>query len=137
MSQAGGNQRDFLGVGWKFPLQVTPGRQIAQARYEQRIEESIYLILSTSKGERVMLPDFGCGIHDLVFAPNNSTTIAVVVQTVREALVAFEPRIDVLNVAAETTVAEPSLLLIRVDYRIRANNAVGNLVYPFYITEAA
>src|ERR671917_1612998 len=94
----GSKQRDFLGVGWKFPLQVTPGGQIAQARHEQRIEESIYLILSTSRGERMMLPEFGCGIHDLVFAPNNSITIAIVVQTVREALVAFEPRIDVLDI---------------------------------------
>ena len=110
MSQTRGNQRDFLGVGWKFPLQVTPGGQIAQARYEQRIEESIYLILSTAKGERVMLPEFGCGIHDLVFAPNNSTTIAVVVQTVREALVAFEPRIDVLDISAERAPEEPKLL---------------------------
>src|SRR3977135_3594591 len=95
-------QRDFLGVGWKFPLQVTASGGIAQARYEQRIEESIYLILSTAKGERVMLPDFGCGIHELVFAPNNSTTLTVVVQTVREALVAYEPRIDVLDISAET-----------------------------------
>ena len=110
MNQPAGNQRDFLGVGWKFPLQVTPGGQIAQARYEQRIEESIYLILSTAKGERVMLPDFGCGIHDLVFAPNNSTTIAVVVQTVREALVAFEPRVDVLDISAESAPEEPNLL---------------------------
>ena len=137
MNQAGGNQRDFLGVGWKFPLQVTPGGQIAQARYEHRIEESIYLILSTSKGERVMLPDFGCGIHDLVFAPNNSTTIAVVVQTAREALVAFEPRIDVLDISAESAPEEANLLLIRINYRIRANNARGNLVYPFYIQESA
>ena len=137
MNQPMANQRDFLGVGWKFPLQVTPGGQIAQARYEQRIEESIYLILSTSKGERVMLPDFGCGIHDLVFAPNNSTTIAVVVQTVREALVAFEPRIDVLDISAESAPEEPNLLLIRINYRIRANNARGNLVYPFYIKESA
>jgi uncharacterized protein len=131
------NQRDFLGVGWKFPFQVTPGGQIAQARYEQRIEESIYLILSTSKGERMMLPEFGCGIHDLVFAPNNSTTIAAVVQTVREALVAFEPRIDVLDINAESAPEEPNLLLIRINYRIRANNARGNLVYPFYIRESA
>jgi phage baseplate assembly protein W len=131
------NQRDFLGVGWKFPLQVTPFGTIAQAKYEQRIEESIYLILSTSKGERVMLPDFGCGIHDLAFAPNNSTTIAVVVQTVREALVAFEPRIDVLDISAESAPEEPNLLLIRINYRIRANNARGNLVYPFYIQESA
>jgi phage baseplate assembly protein W len=131
------NQRDYLGVGWKFPLQVTPGGKIAQARYEQRIEEAIYLILNTAKGERVMVPEFGCGIHDLVFAPNNAATLTVVVQTVREALVAYEPRIDVLDVNAETAPEELNLLLIRINYRIRANNALGNLVYPFYIGEGA
>jgi phage baseplate assembly protein W len=131
------NQREYLGVGWKFPLQVTPGGKIAQARYEQRIEESIYLILNTAKGERVMLPEFGCGIHDLVFAPNNAATLTVVVQTVREALVAYEPRIDVLDINVETAPEELNLLLIRINYRIRANNALGNLVYPFYIGEGA
>lgn len=130
-------RREFLGVGWKFPLQVTPGGKIAQARYEQRIEESIYLILTTAKGERVMLPSFGCGIHDLVFAPNNTLTRSVVVQNVRQALVAFEPRIDVLEVAADEAEGEPNLLLIRINYRIRANNALGNLVYPFFIREGA
>ena len=131
------NTREFLGIGWKFPLQVTPSGKIAQAKYEQRIEESIYLILSSAKGERVMLPDFGCGIHDLVFAPNNPMTLTIVVQTVRQALVAHEPRIDVLDVSAETAPEESNLLLIRINYRIRANNALGNLVYPFYITEGA
>ena len=130
-------QREFLGVGWKFPLQVTPGGKIAQARYEQRIEESIYLILTTAKGERVMLPDFGCGIHDLVFAPNNTLTRSAVVQNVRQALVTFERRIDVLEITAEAAEGEPNLLLIRINYRIRANNALGNLVYPFYIREGA
>jgi len=129
--------RDFLGVGWKFPLQVTAARRIAQARYEQRIEESIYLILSTAKGERVMLPNFGCGIHELVFAPNNALTRALVIQNVREALVNFERRIDVLDVTAESATGQPNLLLIRVSYRIRANNALGNLVYPFYINEGS
>jgi phage baseplate assembly protein W len=127
--------RDFLGVGWKFPLQVTPNGKIAQARYEQRIEESIYLILSTARGERVMLPDFGCGIHELVFESNNPTTLSVITQQVRRALVAYEPRIDVLDINVETTPEQPNLLLIRIDYRIRTNNALGNLVYPFYITE--
>lgn len=130
-------QRDYLGVGWKFPLQVTPAGTIAQARFEQRIEESIYLILSTAKGERVMLPEFGCGIHELVFESNNATTIAVVTQSVREALVAFEPRIDVLDINTETNPGELNLLLIRINYRVRANNARGNLVYPFYIRESA
>jgi uncharacterized protein len=131
------NQRDYLGIGWKFPLQVTPGGGIALARYEQRIEESIYLILSTAKGERVMLPDFGCGIHELVFAPNNASTLSMVVYNVRQALVTYEPRIDVLDINAESAPEEPNLLLIRIDYRIRANNARGNLVYPFYIREDA
>ena len=127
--------RDFLGIGWKFPLQVTPAGRIAQSRYEQRIEESIYLILSTSKGERVMLPDFGCGIHDLVFAPNSAATISSTVQSVRTALTKYEPRIDVLDINAEAQ--GENLLLIRISYRIRANNAIGNMVYPFYVREAA
>jgi phage baseplate assembly protein W len=132
-----GDTREFLGVGWKFPLQVTPGGKIAQARYEQRIEESIFLILSTSKGERTMLPDFGCGIHELVFAPNNASTLAIVTQTVRQALTTYERRIDVLDIDAETAPEQPNLLLIRINYRIRANNALGNLVYPFFISEGA
>lgn len=128
-------QREFLGSGWKFPLQITPGGKIAQARHEQRIEESIFLILSTAKGERVMRPGFGCGIHDLVFASNDATTLAVVTQMVRDALIAYEPRVDVLDIGVENAPEQPNLLLIRVNYRIRANNALGNLVYPFFITE--
>ncbi|MBS0168386.1 MAG: GPW/gp25 family protein [Nitrospira sp.] len=129
--------RAFLGTGFKFPLQVTPRGKLALSRTESRIEESIYFILGTRLGERLMQPEFGCGIHDLLFAPNNPTTHALAVEHVRRALVTHEPRIDVLNVAPETTDAEPSLLLIRIEYRVRANNAMGNLVYPFYITEAS
>lgn len=129
--------RTFLGRGFKFPLQVTPRGRLAMAQEEDRIEESIYLVLGTRLGERLMQPAFGCGIHDLLFAPNNPSTRTRAVEHVRRALVAYEARIDVLSVTAETTDDEPSLLLIRVDYRIRANNAVGNIVYPFYITEGA
>jgi phage baseplate assembly protein W len=82
-----------------------------------------------------MLPEFGCGIHDLVFAPNNPGTLALVEQNVREALTAYERRVDVLDVAAESAPENRNLLLIRVSYRIRANNAAGNFVYPFYIGE--
>jgi uncharacterized protein len=132
-----GLTRDFLGIGWKFPLQVTPAGRMAQARYEQRIEESIFLILSTSRGERPMLPDFGCGIHDLVFESNNPGTVAMVAHSVRTALTTYEPRIDVLDVHVESPPSADNLLLIRIGYRIRSNNAVGNLVYPFYIREVA
>lgn len=129
--------RAFLGRGFRFPFTVTPRGRLALSASEQRIEEALYLILGTRLGERLMQPTFGCGIHDLHFAPNNPATRTRAVELVRRALVTWEHRIDVLSVTTETTDAEPSLLLIRVDYRIRANNAVGNLVYPFYITEAA
>jgi uncharacterized protein len=129
--------REFLGTGWKFPLGVTPGGRIALARQEQRIEEAVYHILATAQGERVMRPDFGCGVHDLVFAPNSATTLGRVKQDVLQALVRYEPRIDVLEVSTEISTEAPNVLLIRVHYRIRANNAIGNLVYPFYITEAS
>ena len=128
-------ERKFLGTGWRFPLQVSPNGGMARARYEARVEEGIYLVLDTAKGERVMLPDFGCGIHDLVFSPNNPGTLSIATQQVRQALVKYEPRIDVLDVRAETSFEQPNLLLIRIDYRIRANNALGNVVYPFYIKE--
>lgn len=130
-------RRDYLGRGWKFPLQVDARGAIAASALEQHVEESMLAILGTAPGERVMRPDFGCGIHELVFAPNDRTTISLAVDQVRRALVAHEPRIDVLDVAAETAPEQPNLLLIRVDYRIRDNNAIGNLVYPFFITEAS
>lgn len=128
--------REYLGTGFKFPLQVTPNGKLAQSGYEQRVEESIFLILSTAKGERLMLPDFGCGMHDLVFAPNNEATISLVIHHVYDALTQQEPRIDVLDVSADSAPEQPNLLLIRIDYRIRTNQAIGNMVYPFYLRES-
>jgi phage baseplate assembly protein W len=127
--------REYLGTGWKFPLQVDPAGRLATSSREQRIEESIYLILGTAKGERVMRPDFGCGLQDLVFAPDNAITRTRVAETVREALVRFEPRIDLLGVSAESGTDQPNLLLIRIDYLVRSTNTRGNMVYPFYLQE--
>ena len=127
--------RAFLGVGRKFPPQVTPSGAIATSSLEQKIEESVFLILSTAQRERPMLPAYGCGIHDLVFAPDSPGTIAEVSATVRDALIAYEPRIDVLAIDVSAAPGQANVLLIRVDYRVRANNARGNLVYPFFITE--
>jgi phage baseplate assembly protein W len=129
--------RDFLGTGLRFPLQANAVGRIATSSTERRIEESIYLILGTKLGERVMLPTFGCAIHELAFEPNNAQTRTRAIDAVRRALVAFEPRIDVLDVSATSAPGEANLLLVRVDYRLRGNNAVGNLVYPFYLTEPA
>ena len=127
--------KNFLGTGWRFPIRVNNRGGLSYSTGEEDIEEAIWIILGTSKGERLMLPDFGCGINDLVFAPLNPTTIGDIGYHVKEALIQWEPRIDVLNVRVEQEKEEPNKLLIRVDYRVRANNAYYNIVYPFYFTE--
>jgi phage baseplate assembly protein W len=129
--------RAFRGTGLAFPLAVTPHGKLATARAETKIEQAIWLILSTAQGERLMRPNYGCGVHELVFAPNTPQTAARVVDMVRRALVAQEPRIAVLDVTSETSAGDPSVLLIRIDYRINENNSVANMVYPFFVTEGA
>jgi phage baseplate assembly protein W len=128
--------RDFLGTGWKFPIRPNARGGLSYSSAEQDIHEAIWIILSTAPGERQMLPRFGCGIHDFVFAPNNPVTRGSIAHQVFEALKRWEPRIDVVDVRVESISAEENTLLIRVDYRLRANNAFHNLVYPFYIREA-
>jgi phage baseplate assembly protein W len=128
---------DFLGRGWAFPVKPLPNGQLAYASGEDKIRQSIWLILSTAPGERQMLADFGCGIYDLVFEPNSSALRDIVETKVRDALVRWEPRIDVEDVRAETFPEARNQLLIRIDYRIRGNNALYNLVYPFFLNEGA
>jgi len=125
---------EFLGQGWHFPVQPD-GKEggIAMAAYEASIPQAIWLILATAPGERVMRPDFGCGIHDLVFAVNDATTASRVAAEVRRALVLWEPRIELLDVSAAPDVAHPNRLLIRIEYQVRATNSRYNLVYPFYL----
>lgn len=125
---------DFLGIGWSFPVAKTePGGQIAMAAYEASIRQAIWIILGTAPGERVMRPEFGCGIHNLVFAVNSAGTAGQAATLVRQALVRWEPRIDVLKVGAAPDSADPTLLLIEIEYRVRATNSRFNLVYPFYL----
>lgn len=126
-------QPDLLGVGWNFPIRVGPKGGLELVRQEQAVEQAVWLILATAKGQRVMRPGFGCGIHEYVFAPNNPHTRGALAIDVREALVNWEPRIEVLDVSVTAPEEQPNLLLIRVDYRIRATNTFANLVYPFYL----
>ncbi len=127
--------REFLGIGWKFPVRIDATGGVALSRYEQDVEEAIWLVLSTAKGERVMRPDFGCGIQDYVFASNNPTTRGVIAFEARRALITWEPRIEVLDVRVSALEGEPNLLLIHVDYRLRSTNTFHNLVYPFYLQQ--
>lgn len=135
MSVVETTHRDFLGVGWKFPLRVDATGGFAYSRYEEDVREAIWIILGTAPGERQMETRFGCAIHDLVFSSISATTISEVASRVRAALTEWEPRIDLLDVRVSGAEGDESMLLIRVDYRIRSNNAVHNLVYPFYVTE--
>nr|QNO51317.1 hypothetical protein HDBBLJII_00014 [Methanosarcinales archaeon ANME-1 ERB6] len=127
--------KEFLGRGWRFPVNVTPAGKIMMSEHEEDIKEAIWLILSTSKGERVMRPDFGCGIYEFVFATINTTTIGLIEASVREALTLWEPRIELINVNVATDKAEEGMLLISIDYRVRTTNNEFNLVYPFYLKE--
>lgn len=125
--------KDFLGQGWKFPVNVSAAGAITMSAHEEDIKEAIRIILSTSKGERVMRPDFGCGIYDFVFAPINTATIGMIEASVREALTLWEPRIELEKVSVENV--EEGKLLISIDYRVRSTNNEFNLVYPFYLQE--
>lgn len=131
--------KPFLGVGWPLPfanagaqLRLNPDGSIRLSEYEESVRESIWIVLGTSKGERVMRPNFGCGIYDLIFEVNSASTAGLVAQEVKDALLYFEPRIDVLDVQVESNGSE-GVLLISIDYQVRATNNVFNLVYPFYL----
>lgn len=127
---------NFLGLGWNFPIGQDAGHQIAlTADGEQSVRQSIWTILSTSPGERVMRPDFGCSLSDLVFAVNNAATATAVTRAVREALATWEPRIDVLDVYAAPDPVQANVLNIEINYQVRSTNSRFNLVYPFYLEQ--
>jgi hypothetical protein len=135
MAQA--EHKDFLGRGWWMPVMLDwrTGR-VRAAEYEEDIRQSIRIIVETAQGERVMRPDFGCGIHDLVFGTMDSETLQRVRSTVEDALRRFEARIELVevNVLEDQSLAD-GRLQIEVDYRVRRTNQLGNLVFPFYFRE--
>jgi phage baseplate assembly protein W len=128
----------FLGRGIGFPVTVNEKGVLETAAYEESVRQSLWLILGTAKGERVMRPDFGSGIYDLVFALQTQTTAGTIAQVVREDLLLWEPRIDVLDVQV-TSQSDPEgqRMLISITYQVRVTNNVFNLVYPFYLERSA
>lgn len=128
-------EKAFLGVGWAFPPDVQVDGQIATVAFEEDIRQAIHIILGTNPGERVMRPDFGAGLNAFVFEPLNETTKQLVKTRIEEALIDWEPRIDVEEVRIAIDLAERNRLLITINYRVRASNALHNLVYDFYLQE--
>ncbi len=127
--------REFIGQGWAFPLQFSPHGQIALARGERDIEQSIRIILETVPGERVMRPEFGCRAKELLFHPQNAFTQALMTQYVEQAMVRWEPRIDVLSVNVANDPANDGAMLVEINYMIKATHDTRSIVYPFYIVE--
>jgi hypothetical protein len=127
--------KEFLGVGWAFPVRRGAGGEVELVAYEEDIEQAIRIILETARGERVMRPDFGSGLHELAFEPVSATTMALVRHRVEQALVEWEPRVEVQEVSVRPDAAEPGRLLVDIRYLVRATNTFYNMVYPFYLRE--
>ena len=127
---------DFLGRGWAYPVAFAPDGDAAMAAADEDIRQAVLVILQTEPGDRVMRPDFGVGLRSLVFEPMNTTTRSLVKHEVQQALIAWEPRIDVTEVTVTADPAGRATLLIQIHYRIRETNTFYNLVYPFYLQQA-
>jgi phage baseplate assembly protein W len=126
-------QNPIVGRGWHFPPVLDERGTVALTSDEDEIEQSIRIIIGTVPGQRVMRPDFGCRIHELVFAPNNAATAGLVRRFVAEALGRWEPRINLKRVDVEPDARDAARLLISVEYQIASLHSNRSLVYPFYL----
>ena len=124
--------RDFLGKGFAYPLQINTRGGIQASNQAQKIRESILTILGTQYGERLMRPNFGCNLKSLVFSPNNAATANLARHYVEEGLKTWEPRIILDDVIIENDNLN-GRLMIHIHYKIKSNYELENLVYPFYL----
>ena len=124
------------GRGWAFPPYLDDRSRMAMAQGDTDVRQSIYIILNTIPGERVMRPQFGCSIHELIFWPANHQTAAIAERYVREALERWEPRINLRNVTVIPAEEEGGVLMIEIAYELKDQHDIRNLVYPYYLSPA-
>ena len=127
---------DIVGKGWRFPIEPDASGGLGYVGEEQNVEQSLRILLQTDRGQRVMRPDFGCIAGRLVFAPGSDHFLRELERAVREAVRDWEPRLELGDVRAEVSPRDETLALVTIDYRIRASNTRGNLVYPFYLRDS-
>jgi len=124
---------DFYGTGIAHPMSLSVTNGILSSAGPDRVEQSIRVILGTQQGERVMRPDFGCNLKTLVFAPVNEATLNLARHYVQDGLTRWEPRIDVTDVVITQGLGQ---LIINVNYRLKATQQAGTLIYPFFLGQA-
>lgn len=136
MNQFDNSAKEFLGTGWKFPIEVDEitGR-VKMSSQDENIKESIAIIMRTRKGERMMNPDFGCSIHEYVYETMDDSSLARMENDILEALIIWEPRITDVEVRVERNEQNEGQLDILVKYVVRATNNLFNMVYPYYLNE--
>jgi len=132
------NDQSFLGAGWRFPPAFTQGgAEVELVSGAEDIEQSLQILLSTRPGERVMQPDFGCDLNHVMFEEIDQGLLNRLNRLISDAILYHEPRITLDRLDVSESEQEPGLLLISLDYTIRSTNSRYNMVYPFYINEAA
>ena len=128
-------KKEFLGTGWKFPLTLDAKGAFTLVSEDEDIREAIVIILSTVPGERVMRPEFGCGIHNYIFSVINSSNLMMIEEEIKSALILYEPRVRIEEIQADADASEEGKLTIKIEYTVLSSNSRFNMVYPFYLTE--
>lgn len=127
----------FLGQGWGFPPSFDPAtKSLALARDEEDIRQSLYVLLHTEPGERVMQPDYGCALRQFLFVSIDRSVLTQLQDVISRAILRYEPRVLAGPVLADTTRLNDGVLLLEVSYTIRVVNSRHNIVFPFYLREA-
>lgn len=127
--------KNFLGTGWSFPPQFDKQAGVVMISNEEDIESSLQILLSTRKSERIMQPNYGCNLDELLFEPLTTTFKTYIKDLVATAILYFEPRIDVNKIDLDETNELEGKVVITVEYTVRSTNSRFNFVYPFYKAE--
>lgn len=128
------DKTSFLGRGWSFPPEFEHSGNTRMVEKETDIRESLFILLSTTPGERIMHPDYGCGLNKLVFEPGSGSLVRRIQDMVQYAILMFEPRIKLQTVDVEYS-SEEAVIYITIDYYVRQTNTRQNMVYPMYLIE--
>jgi phage baseplate assembly protein W len=130
------SDKTFLGTGWAFPPEFDNNSQSNKMVSEDEdIRQSLFIILSTRPGERMMLPDFGCGINEMAFETMDRANMTYAKNLIETAFLRYETRITVNDIEFETAEEIDGILYINIDYTVRTTNTRSNMVYPFYLKE--